>query len=228
MMRIKLKTFTLKTVICVGMLGLMHSAFSAGTAVCEKPTKSILIGHVTCNAEICKLSGGSSSSGLGALLQLAQANGSIPNAMGLTNDLATILSASLRETKCFNVIEQEGIEQAKSQMQSIGKTFVPPHVDYIVNASISEVETNENQQNILFAKVGSKSAKLTMSTKIVDPNTGSTLDGKSYTSTTSDAAARFEVGGLLRIGQGDNQLGLTDLVRDTSNQAAQDIAMEFK
>lgn len=212
----------------VGSIGFASAEGLTANAMCDKPQKTVLIGNVSCSAPLCKLSSGSTSTGLGALIQMAQSSGSMANVGGLTNDLGSILSSSLRQTKCFTVLEQEGMEQAKNQMALIGKKFTPPPVDLIVNATVSEVDIEDNQQNLLFVKVGSKSAKLTMDTKIVDPNTGSVLDSKSFSSSSSDAATRFELGGLVRVGQGNSQLGLTELLRDASIRAAQDIALQFK
>jgi curli biogenesis system outer membrane secretion channel CsgG len=229
-----MKTTAIKSIFSVLTLFTVGAAHAADTVsavnekICEQPTKSVMIGKVTCSAALCKVANNPPSGGASALIQLAQASGGMPNVAGLSDDLSTLLSGVLRKTNCFEIVEQEGLEQAKAQMAALGKPFTPPKIDLILNATVSNVEVDDNRQNLLFVKVGTKSAKLTMDTKLIDANTGSIIDTASYSSSTTEAATRFELGGFIQVGQGNNQLGLTDIARDASFQAAQDIATRFK
>lgn len=199
---------------------------------CNAPVKKILVGKVTCKASSCAAPDSSQQNmgGLGALIQLAQAQESgAPrvNSSGLSASLSEMFTSSLRETGCFNIVDQEGMAQVKEQMESLGKKFEPANdVDLIVNGTITSITGSSKDEHFLWLHSNSSSTELTFDTKVIDARQATVVGGGAFTGKSSKNSANLNLG-LFKVGGEHKSNPLEAVAREAIIRATNSIVTQF-
>lgn len=176
---------------------------------CTAPMASVMVGKMACKAANCNQGGGAgASSGLAALLQMANAaNGGPTNVSGIAEGIKDVLVTALTETGCFNVQDREQMDELAEELKRAGKTIRAEQAEYLISGAVTQIDVATDNKSFgggllpFIGSIGSKTqtATVALDMKLVSVDTAKVLASKraSASSESSSMSIGAMGGGLI-------------------------------
>ncbi|MBA4372237.1 MAG: hypothetical protein C0402_05195 [Thermodesulfovibrio sp.] len=172
--------------------------------LCSSPTASVIVGSVVCKANACRTDRDLTPQS-GLLQRILSLSGQ-PQVTGISDGMGDMLLTTLKKTGCVDLLEREGLEQLRQEMELAGIAFKPPTADYMIMGSVNSIKVESSDTNIgggYIPVIGSLDIKKTNITlafdiRLVQVSTGKILFTNTYEG--SNKKSGFGIGGATSFG----------------------------
>lgn len=200
------------------------------TLKCDAPVAKVSIAPLKCQAAQCKplpeITGN-----LAIFASLAKQELG-PDFSRLGDSLSAMLSSSLEQSGCFDVLDRDAIQELRQEMELAGKEFKPDTADYLITGSISSLTYEQKETGIagtgmtlgVFSNKES-SAKMGLDIRMIDVNSSSVVLSETYLSNAKANEYAFGLsnnsGSALATFEGD--IEVEEAARTVVNTAVADV-----
>lgn len=205
------------------------------TLSCPLPVAKITISPMKCKSAQCQPKNKIEGGGFAAILQTIDQKEDVDFSM-IGESMTTMMTSSLSQTGCFDVLDREVLEDLKTEMQLAGKTIEVDTSDYIVTGAITSLEYAKEKSAfggglIPFGGAVTNeetTAKIGLDVRVLDVNSSKIVYTKTYKSDASNDNYGFALFGAGRggIGAGGMSFGgsleMEEAVRSVLNNAVSD------
>lgn len=159
-------------------------------AMCPTVIATVMVAKVNCSAALCN-TGSAQGGWLGLATAIAHRGNTIDGA-SFSVGFGAQLSTALKQTGCFTVLDAAGLEDARKELEALGRPLPPsPTVDYLVRSDITRAELLIDESSLLGYKWRTAKSSLGLDTKLVNAASGAVFEAGSY-----DAAAERKSSGV--------------------------------
>ncbi|MBO1926537.1 hypothetical protein J3998_03025 [Thiomicrorhabdus sp. 6S2-11] len=206
------------------------------TYQCASPVAKISVSELKCKTAQCQpVAQGTGN--MGMLLAMARTQNGQKDLSNLGPAMSTMLTSSLNQSGCFEVLDRESLEELKRELALAGKTMQIDSADLIMTGSITALNYEKKKSTFgggLIPLAGAftnttTTAKLDIDMRLMDVNSSRVVYTKTYKSNAENDNYGFgalgfgggaAAGGAMSFG-GD--LELEKAVRSVINQSVADL-----
>jgi len=189
-------------------------------AMCPAVIATVMVGKVSCTAALCN-TGAAQGGWLGLVTQIANRGGAI-DAASFSVGVGAQLATALKQTGCFTVLDAASIEEARKEMEALGRALPPPPtVDFLVRSDITRAELLIDESSLLGYKSRTAKSSLGLDTKLVSASSGAVSEAGSYDAVTEKKSSGIDIG-IYRSGDDAARRAtpFADVTRDVIIKAA--------
>ncbi|BDF93704.1 CsgG/HfaB family protein [Pseudoalteromonas sp. KAN5] len=204
------------------------------TLRCPSPVAKITISPMKCKSSQCQ-EDNYKGNGFAAMVQTLAKKESVDFSL-IGESMTTMMTSSLSQTGCFDVLDREVLEDLRQEMALAGKTIEVDTSDFIVTGAITSLEYAKEESSfggglIPFGGAVTNSettAKIGLDVRVLDVNSSKIVYTKTYKSDASNDNYGF---GLFGAGSGGiagggmsfgGSLEMEEAIRHVLNNAVSD------
>ena len=160
--------------------------------MCPAVVATVLVGKVSCSASLCN-TGAAQGGWLGLATQIAHRGGAI-DAGSFSTGMAAQLATALKQTGCFNVIDAASIDEARREMESLGRAPPqPPKVEFVIRSDVTRADLVIDESRLFAYTSRSAKTSLGIDVKVVAVS-GDVFDAGSYDAAIEQKSSGIDVG----------------------------------